>query len=129
MTVPITALYAGLCGVLLLALAARVIRLRWKLRVGLGDGGERPLHKAMRVHGNAAEYAPIALLLLLVAELDHASPMLLHVCGATFVAARVLHAIGLGRSSGASWPRMAGTTLTVLVIATLAVTDIAAFFR
>lgn len=55
--------------------------------------------------------------------------MLLHVCGATFVSARVLHAIGLGRSSGASWPRMAGTTLTVLVIATLAVTDIAAFFR
>ncbi|MEO8509206.1 MAG: MAPEG family protein [Betaproteobacteria bacterium] len=129
MTVPITALYAGLCGVLLLSLAARVIRLRWKLRIGIGDGGERPLHKAMRVHGNAAEYLPIALLLLLVAELDHSSPMLLHVCGATFVAARVLHAIGLSRSSGATWPRMAGTTLTVLVIATLAVTDIAAFFR
>jgi uncharacterized membrane protein YecN with MAPEG domain len=129
MMVPITALYAGLCGVLLLGLAARVIRLRWKLRVGIGDGGQRPLHKAMRVHGNAAEYVPIALLLLLVAELDRSSPMLLHVCGATFVAARVLHAIGLGRSSGASWPRMAGTTLTVFVIATLAVTDIAAFFR
>lgn len=129
MTVPITALYAGLCAVLLLGLAARVIRLRWKLRVGLGDGGERPLHKAMRVHGNAAEYVPITLLLLLVAELDHSSPTLLHVCGATFVFARVLHAIGLSRSSGASWPRMAGTTLTVLVIAALAVTDIAAFFR
>jgi uncharacterized membrane protein YecN with MAPEG domain len=129
MTVPITALYAGLCGVVLLALAARVIRLRWKLRVGIGDGGERPLHKAMRVHGNAAEYVPIALLLLLVAELDRSPSMLLHVCGATFVGARVLHAVGLSRSSGASWPRMAGTILTVLVIATLAVTNIAAFFR
>ena len=82
MSVPITALYAGVCAFVLLALAARVIRLRWALKVGIGDGGERTLNRAIRVHGNAAEYVPIALVLMLVAELgqpdlleEHANPV------------------------------------------------------
>ena len=128
MSVPITALYAGVCALVLLALAARVIRLRWALKVGIGDGGERTLNRAIRVHGNAAEYVPIALVLLLVAELDHASPVLLHGCGGVLVAARLLHAVGLSRTAGASGPRMAGTTGTAIVIAVLAVRNIAAFF-
>ncbi|MFO1323343.1 MAG: MAPEG family protein [Burkholderiales bacterium] len=127
MPVPITALYAGLLAVLMIVLAVRVIRLRWKTRAGTGDGGDRHLAKAMRVHGNAAEYVPVALLLLLVAELNHASPMLLHACGAIFVVARVLHARGLTRSFGVSWQRSAGTIGTVGVIAVLAIVDIAAF--
>ncbi|MEO8752415.1 MAG: MAPEG family protein [Casimicrobiaceae bacterium] len=126
---PITALYAGLCGLLLLALALRVIRLRWKLRVGIGDGGDRDMNRAVRVHGNAAEYVPVALLLLLLAELNGASSVLLHACGAVFVASRVLHAIGLNHSVRATWPRMVGTIGTVIVIAVLAITDIASFFR
>ncbi|MFO1314085.1 MAG: MAPEG family protein [Burkholderiales bacterium] len=128
MSVPITALYAGLCGLVLLALAARVIRLRWSLRVGTGDGGDRALNRAIRVHGNAAEYVPIALVLLLVAEIDRASPALLHACGGVLVAARLLHAIGLSRTTGVSWQRMAGTTGTAAVIAVLAVGGIVEYF-
>ena len=127
--VPITALYTGLLALLLLVLALRVIRLRWKLRVGIGDGGDKSMSKAIRVHGNATEQVPIALLLLLVAELSHAGPTLLHACGIVLVVARILHAWGLGRSIGASWQRMAGTVGTVGVIVTLAAVDIAAFFR
>ena len=127
--VPITALYAGLLALLLLMLALRVIRLRWKLRVGLGDGGDRAMSRAIRIHGNATEHLPIALLLLLVAELNHANPTLLHGCGITLVVARVLHAVGLGRSAGASWQRMAGTIGTFSVIVFLAAVDIAAYFR
>ncbi len=127
--VPITALYTGLLALLLLVLALRVIRLRWKLRVGIGDGGDKSMSKAIRVHGNATEHVPIALLLLLVAELGHAGPTLLHACGIVLVVARILHAWGLGRSIGASWQRMAGTVGTVGVIVTLAAVDIAAFFR
>jgi uncharacterized membrane protein YecN with MAPEG domain len=127
--VPITALYAGVLALLLLMLALRVIRLRWKLRVGLGDGGDKAMSRAIRVHGNAIEHVPIALLLLLVAELNHASPAMLHACGAVLVVARVLHALGLGRSAGASWERMLGTVGTIGVIFTLAAFDIAAFFR
>jgi uncharacterized protein len=127
--VPITALYTGVLALLMLALALRIIRLRWKLRVGIGDGGDKAMSRAIRVHGNATEYVPIALLLLLVAELNHAGPTLLHVCGVVLVVARVFHAVGLGRSVGASWERMAGTVGTVGVIVTLAVVDIAACFR
>ena len=43
MPVPITALYAGLLALLMLVLALRVIRLRWILRVGLGDGGDKAM--------------------------------------------------------------------------------------
>lgn len=101
----ITGLYAGLCGLLLLALAVRIIRLRWKFRVGTGDGGERVLAKAIRVHGNATEYVPIALLLMLLAELGGATAGLLHGCGATLVAARVLHAAGRSKRPTASKPK------------------------
>ena len=127
--VPITALYAGLLAMLLLALALRIIRLRWKLRVGIGDGGDRTMLRAVRAHGNAAEYVPIALLLLLVAELNHAPPMLLHAGGAVLVGSRVLHAVGLTRSGGPSWPRTVGTLGTMAVVIVLAVTAIAAFLR
>jgi uncharacterized protein len=127
--VPITALYAGLLALVMLALALRVIRLRWKLRVGIGDGGDKAMSRAIRVHGNATEHVPIALLLLLVAELNHVGSSWLHACGIVLVFARILHAMGLGRSIGASWERMAGTIGTVGVIVTLAVVDIATFVR
>jgi len=127
--VPITALYASLLALLMLILALRVIRLRWKLRVGLGDGGDKAMSRAIRIHGNATEHVPIALLLLLVAELNHGKPALLHACGIVLVVARLLHAAGLSRSAGASWQRAAGTIGTIGVIVTLAVADIATFFR
>ena len=88
MPVPITALYAGLLALLMLALAIRIIRLRWKLRVGIGDGGDKAMSRAIRVHGNATEHVPIALMLMLVAELNHATPMLLHACGIVLVVAQ-----------------------------------------
>ena len=127
--VPITALYAGLLALLLVLLALRVVRLRWKFRVGLGDGGERAMTRAIRVHGNATEHVPIALLLLLVAELNRAGPTLLHVCGAVLVVARLLHAVGLGKSAGASWQRAAGTVGTLGVIVVLAAADVATVLR
>jgi len=127
--VPITALYAGVLALLLVVLALRVVRLRWKFRVGLGDGGEKAMIRAIRIHGNATEHVPIALLLLLVAELNQTGPTLLHACGAVLVVARVLHALGLGKSAGASWQRAAGTIGTVGVIVVLAAVDVAAFLR
>ncbi len=127
--VPITAFYAGLLALLLLVLAIRIIRLRWKLRVGIGDGGDRMMLRAVRAHGNAAEYVPITLLLLLAAELNHASPLLLHACGVVFVGSRLLHAVGLTRSGGPSWPRTVGTVGTMSVVIVLAVVAIAGFVR
>jgi hypothetical protein len=129
MSAPVTGLYASLLALLLLALALRVVVLRWRTKTGIGDGGDRGLARAIRAHGNAIEYVPIALVLLLVAELGGASPALLHGCGIGLVAARIVHATGLSRSAGASPERVAGTVGTFTVIAVLAVVDLAAFVR
>lgn len=129
MSVPVTGFYAALLALLLVALAFRVVVLRWRTKTGIGDGGDRGLARAIRAHGNAIEYVPVALILLLVAELGNSSPTLLHGCGIALVAARVLHASGLSRTAGASLERVAGTATTFTVIAVLAVVDLAAFLR
>jgi uncharacterized protein len=127
--VPVTALYAGLCAVLLLIFASLISRQRMSFKVGLGDGGQPALIRAVRVHGNAVEWMLPMLLLLLIAELNHANHLFLHACGIIFVAARIAHAVGLSRSSGETAGRMAGTAASWLVIGILAVWDIVDFVR
>ncbi|MEO8459554.1 MAG: MAPEG family protein [Dokdonella sp.] len=116
----ITGIYAALVALLILILAARVMLLRFKLRVGIGDGGDRQLAKRIRAHANAIEYVPIALILLLLVELNQTQPAIVHGFGITLLVARVLHAIGLSLRSGTSAGRFLGTTLTILVIAAMA---------
>ena len=125
----VTALYAGLVGLLLLALAALVSRLRRARKVGLGDGGDRDLQRAIRVHGNAVEWALPGLLLLLVAELNRADPLLLHACGIAIVAGRVLHAFGLTRTAGVSFGRFYGSAVSWGAILVLALWCVWAFLR
>jgi uncharacterized membrane protein YecN with MAPEG domain len=125
----ITALYAALVALLLIVLGLRVVGLRRRLRVGLGDGGQGPLQQAVRVHGNAVEWALPVLMLMLVAELNRASPLLLHAAGIALLVGRFLHAAGLGRSSGGSPGRVLGMVVTIAALTTLAVFDLVAFLR
>jgi len=128
-TAPITALYAGLLALLLVVLGARVSLMRSKLRVGMGHGDDLHLARAIRVHGNAVEWILPMLLLFLVAELDGANRIFLHVCGVTFIGARIAHASGVSRTSKESPGRFWGIAGTWLVITALALWDIAAFAR
>src|SRR3546814_3776476 len=64
----VTPLYAALCGLLLMVLSVRVILLRRAMKVGLGDGDQPVLRRAIRVQANCAEYVPLALILLLLLE-------------------------------------------------------------
>lgn len=121
MHAPVTALYAGLLALLLVALAARIPLMRGKYRVGIGTGKQPELALAMRVHGNATEYVPAALLLLLLAELNGFPAWSLHAAGSGLFLARILHAVGLGGSAGYSAGRFTGTALTWLVMAILAI--------
>jgi uncharacterized membrane protein YecN with MAPEG domain len=117
---PITAIYAALSGLLLLLLAGLVVRARWKYRTGLGVGTEPGMERAVRVHANFVEYVPLALLLLLLAEVNGVPGRFLHACGVLLLASRGLHAWGLGRTSGRSFGRFwgtAGTWVTVLALA------------
>ena len=125
----VTALYAGLVGLLLLILAARISGLRHKLKIGIGDGGDRLLERAIRAHGNAVEWGLPAIVLLLVADLNRAPAVLLHLCGLAIIVGRVLHAFGLSRAGGHSFGRFSGSALSWGAVAVLAVWCVWAFAR
>ena len=123
----ITLLYAGLCALLVLVLAARVVRWRLTHRIGLGDGGDAELLRRTRVHGNAVEYLPLCLILLGGMELNGYPAPLIHGFGLALVLSRVAHAWGLRRRSGPSPGRFAGTLVTWLLMAAMALFAIGGF--
>ena len=106
------ALYAALNAIIILLLALMVVRARRRLKVQIGDGGHPGLLLAQRAHGNAIEYVPLILILLLTLASLKASMILIHVIGALLTFGRILHAIGLSRSAGVSIGRAGGTLLT-----------------
>lgn len=122
---PITATYAALLAVLVVLLVFVVVKLRRSLGVGLGDGGNRDLARAIRVHGNAIESIPLFLVLLAIYEWNGGPGALLHLFGGAFFLARVLHAWGLLTSSGVSPGRFIGALGTNLVLLGLAVANLA----
>jgi uncharacterized protein len=108
------ALWTGLNLVLLLALSVRVVRLRRKHRVEIGDGGRTDLALAVRAFGNATEYVPAAIGAIAVLALVGAPVLLVHAAGLLLFAGRLSHAFGLSRSGEASLPRAVGIVLTWL---------------
>lgn len=123
----ITAFYASLLTLVFLTLSFNIVRLRRKLKVGVGDGGEHLLTKAIRVHGNFSEYTPLALVLLAAYELSGANAVWLHVLGLTLFVGRILHVIGLSQSIGISLPRIFGMSATFVVLLVLAIANIRVF--
>ena len=124
MSAHITALYAGLTGLLFLACVIQVVRQRIRAGVGIGDGGDERLMRSIRVHGNLTEYAPIVLVLMLIYELNGGVPWVLHALGAVFFLSRVAHAQGLSGSAGRSPGRAAGTAGTWAVLLVLALLNL-----
>lgn len=108
------ALWVGLHLLLLLTLSALVVRQRRIHRVALGDGGEPALTQAVRAFGNATEYVPAGLAALTLMAVLDVHPVVVHLAGGGLFLGRVVHAIGLTRSGGATLPRAIGVTLTWL---------------
>ena len=110
------AAYAAVLGLLAAALTVRVILCRVKTGIQAGDGGNALLAQAIRAHSNLVEQAPLALLLIVLAEAAGTPVSMVHVLGAVLVVARLANAWGLSRSLGPTKPRQAGAGLTVLVV-------------
>jgi hypothetical protein len=108
------ALWVGLCLILLLVLSVLVVRQRRRHRVVLGDADIPQLAQAVRAFGNATEYVPAGLVAIAVLAMTGAPPMMVHLTGMTLLVGRVIHAVGLSRSGGASLLRSAGVILTWL---------------
>ncbi len=123
----ITMLYAGLCTILVVLLALRVVQWRFRHKIGLGDGGDRELLMRVRAHANAVENMPLALLLLGGMELNGFSPALVHGFGATLFLSRAAHAWGLSHSSGTSRGRFLGSLFTWLLMLAMAAGAIGGF--
>ena len=105
--------YIALLTLLAVPLVFNVIRLRRSLKVGIQDGGNKDLARAIRVHGNFTETAPFAIGLLLALGLAGAAASSVHLVGIFVVAGRIAHAVGLSRSAGTSLGRAAGMFLTL----------------
>ena len=102
---------------LFVVLGLCVIYLRITGEVGIGDGGNPQLKRAIRAHANFAEWIPIALMALGLAELRGVSESTIGILGGLLLLSRVGHAIGLNRSIGVSVGRTGGMTLMFIVMA------------
>lgn len=114
---PITALYAGLLALLYVVLALRVIGVRRGARIAIGDGGDATLLRRIRVHANFAEYVPLALVLVALAESLKSDPRLLHGFGMLLILGRLVHAFGVSQAKENFTLRVTGmmATFTVLI--------------
>jgi uncharacterized membrane protein YecN with MAPEG domain len=124
MSVSITALYAGILALILITLAINVTVHRVKLRVPLGDGGNAQMRRMIRLHGNAAEYIPLALVLMAIYELNGGGHTGLHIVGIALVAGRVVQTWGMWATDMTNIGRQIGQSLTWLSLIALAVLNL-----
>lgn len=125
MTLSITALYVGILSLIMVALAINVTIHRAKLRVPMGDGGNAIMLRMIRLHGNAVEYLPLALLLMAIYEINGGWHSALHAAGIALVVARILQSWNIWSTDIAGFGRISGQSLTWLTIITLALLNLA----
>ena len=118
--IPYTAFAAAVLGLLFIFLAGVISRLRLQNKISLGDGGNNVLSRAIRAHGNLAEFAPMFLLLVLALELRGAGGVWLGVLVGGFVIARFAHAFAL-LARASSKARQLGAAGSYVLVASAAV--------
>jgi uncharacterized membrane protein YecN with MAPEG domain len=123
--------YAALLALLYVYLSFRVIAVRKARRIAIGAQGDPQLERAIRVHSNFAEYAPLALLLLFMLETNGAAQWLVHILCVAFIAGRASHAYGMSHEREDLRFRMVGmvTTFGVIAITSCALLALAALAR
>jgi uncharacterized protein len=97
MTMVIIPAYAALFALIFTFLSARTIRLRRSQKVAVETGGNALLERAVRVHGNFAEYVPITLIILGFDEARLVPQVILHILCLALLTGRVLHAVGVAQ--------------------------------
>ena len=108
----ITPLYASLLAFLFVSLSVRTLLLRRKLKIGIGDGSNQTMLRAMRVHSNFSEYAPFTLLLIFMLELSQANIYLVHFLCSILLIGRCSHAYGVSKVNENYFYRVFGMAMT-----------------
>lgn len=116
----VTMLYAGLSGVMYFVLSMMVIRLRTATKTGLGHSPDptSPLFRAVRIHGNFAEFVPFILFLMALDEMSGRSQLFMHIFGVSLILVRIAHYMGVSQTHGKSTGRLVGGlgTFTIMMI-------------
>ncbi len=111
-----TPIYAGLAALIFAFLSLRVIQLRGSAKVSLGFAENRSLERAVRVHANFAEYVPLVLLLMALAELQSLPLWQVNALGVILLAGRLVHALGVLREPEPIGFRIVGMVLTLTAL-------------
>ena len=121
MTPIIVPTYAAILVLIFVVLAWRVIQMRSSAKISMGHGGDPIMERRIRVHGNFAEYVPLALLLLAFMEMQRHSIYIIHILCLILVFARIVHAIGVTPVRENLQMRVIGasSTFIVLVVASI----------
>ncbi|MDX1580296.1 MAG: MAPEG family protein [Alphaproteobacteria bacterium] len=117
---PITFLYAGILGLLLVALAIQVLY----ARVNQAKVPDWKPETTFRVQANFCEYVPMALILLYLVEVSGVPGWAVHALGATLVISRLAHAWGLSTNPGATYARLFGAQMTFLLLSIMSITGL-----
>lgn len=96
---PITSTFAAIAAAALVALSLPVSLRRMKTRIASAMDGDESLARRIRAQGNFIEYAPLALIVLGLAEANAVAAGLLWALGAVLAAGRTAHAFGMLRGS------------------------------
>ena len=112
----ITLLYTSLLTIFAIFLAIKVGMNRTETKTMLGEGESSLLLQSIRAHGNLIEYAPFALILLALLEMQNTSDWVLHLCGSLFFLTRILHAYGVSISRESTPYRLVGALGTWLIM-------------
>ncbi|MFZ0844390.1 MAG: MAPEG family protein [Pseudolabrys sp.] len=124
MSVSITALYAAILGLIIIALGINVTIHRSKLRIPMGDGGDPTMLRMIRVHANACEYVPLALVLMIAYELNGGWHSALNIIGVALIAGRLSQSWTMWTTDMPGRGRQIGQSLTWLSIVALAVLNL-----
>ena len=112
----ITLLYTSLLTILAIFLAIKVGMNRVETKTMTGEGESSKLLQSIRAHGNLVEYAPLALILLALLEMQNVSESMLHLFGALFFLVRISHAYGVTISRESTPYRLVGALGTWLIM-------------
>jgi uncharacterized membrane protein YecN with MAPEG domain len=112
--ISIVPVYAAILAILLIILSLRVIKIRRREKIAIGDGGVPDLQRAICVHTNFCQYTPFALILFTFIELQQAPIMWVNFLCLLFLFGRILHAYGVSHVNENLRIRKSGMIMTFL---------------
>ncbi|MCF6321923.1 MAG: MAPEG family protein [Rhizobiaceae bacterium] len=127
MELPITTALASSISIWLLVLSWAVIKQRRVAGKSLGDGGDVPLLRKMRAQANLAEYAPLFVIMIGLAEYQSDRSLVIGSMAILFMLGRLAHGYALAFSVNDPMGRFVGVALTFIAFGAVILHNILLF--